>query len=174
MLKVYLNCLVHLQPSTDSKLITEGLKAFHSLSLTPVSDETLTSNAKYAFLDSDSLSTRYRRILACIQNLGLNPLFPESDKLLLELTIQRVPAYWAITSESKRKETVRYRALEANFSKGGEKRSDLVADGFRFVSDWSRCEFSRPITERSEGKPKKSRLLLTLDLNCSQPIGIQS
>ena len=58
MLKVYLNFLMHLQPSTDSKLITEGLKAFHSLSLTPVSDETLTSNAKCTFLDSDSLSTR--------------------------------------------------------------------------------------------------------------------
>ena len=32
--------------STDSELITKGLKEFHSLSLIPVSDETLTSNCK--------------------------------------------------------------------------------------------------------------------------------
>ena len=44
--------------STDSELITKGLKEFHSLSLLPVSDETLTSTAKYTFLDAYSISTR--------------------------------------------------------------------------------------------------------------------
>ena len=44
--------------STDSELITKGLKEFDSLSFIPVSDETLTSTAKYTFLDADSISTR--------------------------------------------------------------------------------------------------------------------
>ena len=44
--------------STDSELITKRLKEFDSLSLIPVSDETLTSTAKYTFLDAYSISTR--------------------------------------------------------------------------------------------------------------------
>ena len=49
-----------------------------------------------------------------------------------------------------------------NLLEARENASDQVIIGFGFASDWLRewREFSRPITERNEAKPKQSWIIL--------------